>query len=70
MNPFTYIKAAHFFPAYAPQVSNWTAKMRGKNTRGAPLDFSPADMQAIREGLYQLFTDLAAETARSQTKTS
>ena len=44
---FNYIKAAKFFPKYAPKVTNWKNKCRGKNGKGQPLDFTPADRKEI-----------------------
>ena len=55
---FNYIKAAKFFPKYAPKVTNWKNKCRGKNGKGQPLDFTPADRKAILSGLKQLFNDI------------
>lgn len=56
---FTYIKAAQFFPNYAPSVIDWKKKMTGKNGRGNPVEFSPADNKAIKAGLKELFKDIS-----------
>lgn len=58
---FQFIKAANFFPVYAPDVKDWKKKMTGKNGRGNPVDFSEDDKAAIKKGLKQLFKDLNKE---------
>lgn len=55
---FTYIKAAKFFPKYAPNVIAWKKKMSGKNTNGNPLDFTDSDKAAIKTGVAKLFKDV------------
>ena len=55
---FNYIKAAAFFPTYAPGVKDWRKKMTGKNGRGNPVSFSQADNTAIKAGLKKLFKDI------------
>lgn len=55
---WNYIKAAAFFPKYAPTVKDWRKKMTGKNGRGNPVTFSPADNLAINAGLKKLFKDI------------
>jgi hypothetical protein len=55
---FTFIKAAQFFPVYAPDVINWKHKLREKNGRGNELHFSESDLKQIRAGLTKLFKDL------------
>lgn len=51
MNIFDLIKAATFFPTYAPGVKNWSHKMRGMNGRGNPLSFSLEDLNEINAGI-------------------
>jgi hypothetical protein len=53
-----FIKAAQFFPVYAPDVINWKHKLREKNGRGNPVSFSESDLKQIRAGLTKLFKDL------------
>ena len=55
---WSYIKAVNFFPTYAPSVKDWRKKMTGKNGRGNPVSFSPADNAAIKAGLKKLFKDI------------
>lgn len=55
---FNYIKAAKFFPQYAPSVTDWKKKMTGKNGRGNPIEFSAADKAAIKIGIKKLASDL------------
>jgi hypothetical protein len=54
MNPFRFIKAAQFFPVYAPQVKNVKEKLAAKVAQ-----FTEADKAAICAGLTKLFTDLS-----------
>jgi len=56
---FNFIKAANFFPQYCPEIKDWKKKMTGRNGRGNPLSFSPADNKAIKAGLKQLFKDIS-----------
>lgn len=49
-----YIKGANFFPVFAPGVTNWTHKMRGKDGRGNPLSFTDQDLDQIRAGIQDL----------------
>ena len=58
MKTFDYIKAAAFFPDYAPKVKNWKHKMRGFNGRGNPMEFSKDDIKEITKGLKKLYHDL------------
>lgn len=58
MQIFEYIKAAQFFPKYAPGVENWKHKLRGKNGRGNPLEFSVNDKAEIKKGLKKLFSEI------------
>ncbi len=60
---FKYIKAAQFFPAYAPQVRDWKKKLSGKNGRGNPTGFTDDDRTAIRDGLQDLIKSLAGPAA-------
>ncbi|RUP39774.1 MAG: hypothetical protein EKK63_09045 [Acinetobacter sp.] len=56
---WNYIKADSFFRDYLPHVKNYKHKIRGKNGRGNPVEFPPADKAAIKAGLEQLFKDLS-----------
>lgn len=58
LNPWTYIKAAQFFPAYAPEVKDFRRKMSGKNSNGNPISFTDTDKAAIRAGLSKLSVHL------------
>jgi hypothetical protein len=55
---FQFIKADQFFPAYLPHIKNYKHKMRGKNGRGNPIEFSDAEQKEIRQALKKLFKDL------------
>jgi len=56
---FTYIKADKFFPEYCPQIKSYKHKIRGKNGRGNPIEFSKEEMKQIKKGLKQLLKDLS-----------
>ncbi len=60
---FTYIKAAQFFPKYAPLVTNWKNKCRGYNGKGMPLEFSDYDKAAILVGIYKMVKEVTFEPA-------
>lgn len=47
-----------FFPKYAPKVKNYQHKMRGKNGRGNPVDFSEEDVKHIMKGIDKMYKDL------------
>jgi hypothetical protein len=49
-----YIKAANFFPVYAPGVVNWIRK----SAPGSTMQFSDADKKMIVEGLRKLLKDI------------
>lgn len=53
-----YIKADSFFRDYLPEIKNVRHKIRGKNTRGNPLDFSDTEKEKIQSGLKKLFEHL------------
>ena len=55
---FNYIKAAKFFPDYAPGVKDWKKKMTGRNGRGNPVTFSDQDKNEIKAGVKKLCKDL------------
>lgn len=55
---FDYIKAAQFFPKYCPDIINWKHKLRGKNGRGNPVEFTDQENRKIKSGLKKLFKDL------------
>ena len=53
-----YIKADSFFKDYLPLIKSYKHKIRGKNGRGNPIDFSPEDKAQIKKGLQQLLKAL------------
>lgn len=55
---FEFIKADQFFPKYCPEIKSYKHKIRGKNGRGNPLDFSEDEKKQIKTGLKKLFKDL------------
>ena len=55
---WNYIKADTFFKNYMPQIKSHKHKIRGKNGRGNPVEFSPAEKKQIKAALKSLFKDL------------
>lgn len=55
---FQFIKADQFFPAYLPHIKNYKHKIRGKNGRGNPIEFTEAELKDIKKALKQLIKDL------------
>lgn len=59
MKIFDYIKADSFFRDYLPRIKSHKHKIRGKNGRGNPVDFSEAEKKEISAALKKLFKDIA-----------
>lgn len=55
---FKYIKAEQFFKDYLPEIKSYKHKIRGKNGRGNPVEFSAAEKKQIKAALKSLFKDL------------
>lgn len=55
---FEIIKATKFFKQYAPKVQNVSHKLRGKNGRGNPVEFSDQDKTEIKKGLKKFIVFL------------
>jgi hypothetical protein len=53
-----YIKADTFFREYLPQIKSYKHKIRGKNGRGNPCQFTKEEVQLIKWALSELFKDL------------
>lgn len=66
------MRAAKFFPAFAPGVVNWKHKLSGKNGKGKPYDFSEADRDLIEAGVKQCFlsaiTNMSSEIRQVKKK--
>lgn len=58
MKLFDFIKAANFFPNYAPQVRNWKHKLRGVDGNKKPITFSEDDRKQIKQGAKKLLSDI------------
>jgi hypothetical protein len=56
---WSYIKADTFFKDYLPHIKSYKHKIRGKNGRGNPTDFSPKEKKEIKSALKKLFNDIA-----------
>lgn len=53
-----HLTANHFFPAYAPAVTNYGHKMRGMDGNNKPIKFTQKDKRLIAKGLQQLARDI------------
>lgn len=53
-----YIKADVFFKEQLPGIKSYKHKIRGKNSRGNPVDFSPEEKKKIVAGLTRLFKEI------------
>lgn len=54
MDKWHYIKADRFFRELAPKIRNYKHKLRGKNGRGNPIEFTEQDNAQIVKGLEKL----------------
>jgi hypothetical protein len=61
---FKYVKAAQFFPEYAPQVKQHGNKITGSDGRRT-VDFSNEDKKAIKEGLKKMVRDISKESTHT-----
>lgn len=59
-NVWKFIKADAFFREYLPFVRSHKHKIRGKNGRGNPIEFSEAEKKQIDAALEKLFKDLGS----------
>jgi hypothetical protein len=59
MDIWNYIKADRFFSDYLPNVKSHKFKIRGKNSRNNPTDFSDTEKKEIKKALRKLFSDIA-----------
>ena len=55
---FKYLKADTFFREYLPFCASYKHKIRGKNGRGNPVEFSAAEKKQVLAALKSLFKDL------------
>ena len=53
-----YIKADTFFKECLPNIKSYKHKIRGKNGRGNPIEFSNEEKQQIKKALSKLFKEL------------
>lgn len=54
MKIWEYIKADSLFRGYLPEIKNHKHKIRGKNTKGNPLDFTDAEKAAIMKAIKKM----------------
>jgi len=55
-NVFKFVKAARFFPTYAPTVKQFNNKILGTDGR-RPVKFTDQDKKAIKAGLRAMVKD-------------
>ena len=55
---FTFIKADTFFREYLPGVKSYKHKIRGKNGRGNPTEFTDEEKNQIKFALKKLFKEM------------
>lgn len=53
-NIWKYIKADSFFRDFLPDIRSHKFKIRGFNSRGNPIDFTPDEVRQINEKLNSL----------------
>lgn len=53
-----FIKADQFFPNYLPHIKNYKHKIRGKNGRGNPIEFTEAELKEIKRALKKMIVDI------------
>jgi hypothetical protein len=51
---FNYINADAFFSEYLPHIKSYKHKIRGKNGRGNPIEFSSSEKKQIKSALKLL----------------
>lgn len=57
----SHINAEKFFKKYLPHIKRYKHKMRGKDSAGKPLDFSPDERKEIIKALDIMFKDLKSK---------
>ncbi len=60
MKIWDYIKADTFVRNHLPEIKSYKHKIRGKNGRGNPVEFSPEESKQIKQALSRLFKDLGS----------
>lgn len=55
---WTYIKAEKFFPKYCPEIKSHRHKIRGKNGRGNPVEFTEVEKREIKKGLKKMAAEI------------
>jgi hypothetical protein len=58
MKTWNYIKADTFFREYLPHIKSYKHKIRGKNGRGNPVDFSDDEKKQIKEAVKKMCRDI------------
>ncbi len=61
---FKYVKAAQFFPDYAPQVKQHGNKITGSDGRRS-VEFSKDDKKLIIDGLKKMVKEISKESTQT-----
>jgi hypothetical protein len=56
-----FVVQKEFMPKYAPSVTCFIFKSRGKTAKGKPQDFTEADKEAIVKGLMKMARDVESK---------
>lgn len=59
-----------FMPKYAPSVTCFIFKSRGKTAKGKPQDFTENDKEAIVRGLVKMAKEVEAKWEKEKAKAS
>jgi hypothetical protein len=54
---FKYIDSKNFFNDYLPEIKNVKHKIRGKNGRGNPIEFSTEELKQIDKAIMKMAKD-------------
>ena len=54
-----FIKADIFFREYLPHIKNYKHKIRGKNGRGNPVDFTKDEKKQIKAAVKKMAADIS-----------
>ena len=57
---WTYIKADSFFRDYLPRIKNYKHKIRGKNGRGNPVEFTDQEKKEINAAVKKMVKDITS----------
>ena len=55
---WTYVKADSFFRDYLPRIKSYKHKIRGKNGRGNPVEFTDQEKKEIKAAVKKMAKDI------------